>query len=75
MTRAEHLAWCKERALMYLDLVPPRPDEAFASFLSDMRKHPQLENHVGLTLGAGLLFVDNWVRTVSEVRKWIEGFN
>lgn len=39
MTRSEHIAWAKERAREHLkagDLV-----QAFASFVSDMSKHPE----------------------------------
>ena len=38
MTRDEHLAECKRRALEYLDAGDPR--EAFTSMLSDIGKHP-----------------------------------
>lgn len=38
MTRAEHLTWCKQQALEYVD----RGDVqgAFASMTSDLNKHP-----------------------------------
>ncbi len=38
ITRAAHLAWCKERALAHL---PHDPGQAIASFASDVRKHPE----------------------------------
>jgi hypothetical protein len=50
VTRAEHLAWAKQRALEYLDR--GELDNAFASMVSDCRKHPELESHIGLELGA-----------------------
>ena len=73
MNREEHIAWCKQRALEELD----RGDltNAIASMLSDLRKHPETENHIGGTLGAGLLLVPGWAKNSQEVRKWIEGFN
>lgn len=73
MTRAEHLDWAKKRALEYVD----RGDlqSAIASMLSDLRKHPETENHIGGTLGAGLLMVPGWIHNSGEVRKFIEGFN
>jgi hypothetical protein len=39
MTRAEHLAWCKERALEYLDMGDRV--NAMASMISDLGKHPE----------------------------------
>lgn len=48
MTRAEHLAWCKQRALGYLD----RGDlvNALTSFRSDMGKHPDTADHSAMLL-------------------------
>lgn len=73
MTRAEHISWCKQRALEYLDA--HEVSSAIASMMSDLRKHPETENHIGATLGAGLILVPGWVRNEAEVRRWIEGFN
>lgn len=71
-TRAEHLAWCKQRALAYAD----RGDltNAVASMCSDLRKHPETENHAGAQImvmqaAAGLL------DRPGELRRCIEGFN
>lgn len=71
-TRAEHLAWCKRRALEYVeagDIV-----NAFASMASDLGKHPETEGHIGIQLGmmelmAGLL------ATADQMRRFINGFN
>jgi hypothetical protein len=75
ITRAEHIAWCKQRALEYLD----RGDlqGAFTSMLSDLRKHPGTENHIGGILGVSLLFAirARLIHDPAEMRKWIEGFN
>jgi hypothetical protein len=73
VTRDERLAWCKERALEYVD----RGDvsQGFASMLSDLRKHPDLESHIGIQLGVGLMLVPGWITNAHEVRHWIEGFN
>lgn len=71
-TRAEHLAWCKQRALAYCDTNDP--DQAFASMLSDMRKHPETENHAALRLMAQLRFAGH-LSNNAEMRKFIEGFN
>lgn len=42
MTREEHLAWAKERALAYL---PFDVQEAGTSFISDLGKHEDLADH------------------------------
>jgi len=69
MTRDEHLAWCKERALEYLranDLI-----NAFTSMCSDMSKHPELG--VNNTLyQLGMLYVQQ--HDNAALRRWIEGF-
>jgi len=43
ISRAEHLTWAKERALAYL---PGDPNNAMASFVSDLNKHSETEGHV-----------------------------
>jgi ribosomal protein L37E len=72
-TRDEHLLWAKNRALEYLDAGDNQ--QAFTSMVSDLRKHPQLEDHPGLLIGAGFLFLHGWISNPLEVRRWIEGFN
>jgi hypothetical protein len=71
-TRAEHLAWCKERALAYAD----RGDKvnAIASMCSDLRKHPETENHAGAQLMVMLAMTSKFDQP-GELRKFIEGFN
>lgn len=72
MTRLEHLAWCKQRALEYLD----RGDlpNALASMLSDMRKHPENAGAVhGILPMVGMLAVQQ--RDRLKLRDFIEGFN
>jgi hypothetical protein len=73
MTRDEHLEWAKKRALEYLDAGDPA--QGFTSMLSDMRKHPELENHPGNLIGAGLMMLPGWITNTAEVRRWIVGFN
>lgn len=67
-TRAEHLAWCKKRALEYL---PDDPQQAFASMASDLNKHEETRGHIAIELGLMLLMTDN----TGDMRKFIEGFN
>ncbi len=68
MTRAEHLQWCKDRALAYL---PDDPQQAFASMGSDLNKHEETRGHPGMKLGMSLMMTDN----LHDMRKFIEGFN
>ena len=70
--RAEHLAWCKQRALQYVDAgdLP----QAFASLGSDLQKHPETENHSGIQFGA-MLLLGGHLDTPEKMRRFIEGFN
>jgi hypothetical protein len=74
MTRAEHLAWCKQRALEYAD----RGDtaNAIASLRSDLGKHPDTASSVGAVdeLMFPLALIGDFERP-GELRKFIEGFN
>jgi sulfite exporter TauE/SafE len=71
-TRAEHLAWCKQRALAYVDAGDLT--NAFASMGSDLNKHPETQGHAGIELGM-MLIVSGHLSTQAEMRKFIEGFN
>lgn len=73
MTREEHLEWAKKRALEYLDAHDPA--QAFTSMMSDLRKHPELANHVGVSMGVGFMMLPGWITNPREVRRWIVGFN
>ena len=72
MTRAEHLAWAKGRALQYLDVGDIT--NALGSMISDLRKHDELRDHSAIELGAMMLFGGMLNRT-DDVRRFIEGFN
>lgn len=72
MTRAEHMQWCKDRALEYVatgDL-----DEAMASMLSDLGKHAETQQHP-----AGQLMLEmrttGHLATAHEMQEFINGFN
>ncbi len=72
MDRQEHLAWCKKRALEYVndgDLT-----QAYASMMSDLKKHPETADHLGMRLGAQMMLA-GLLNTPEEMRKFIEGFN
>ena len=73
MTRAEHLQWCKDRAIEILD-TKGDVGEAYASFCSDMSKHPETENHLAIQLGM-MLLLGGHNQSVGEMKKFINGFN
>lgn len=54
MTRQQHLEWAKERALEYIRMGDLR--NAFMSMQSDLNKHPELQDHAAIELGAQLFF-------------------
>lgn len=68
--RAEHLAWCKQRALEYLDA--GNLQDAVASMGSDLNKHPETGCPDVLMTPGMMLIVNN---DAAGVRRWIEGFN
>jgi hypothetical protein len=70
ITRAEHIAWCKERAMEYV--AAGDPHNALNSLVSDLRKHPDTENHGALDLGL-MLLLGGFLTTHAEILDWIEG--
>lgn len=72
MNRTEHMAWCKERALEYVDQNDNQ--QAFASMISDLGKHPETQGHAAIQLGM-MLNMTGKLNTAHEMRKFIEGFN
>ena len=71
MTRDEHLAWCKKRALEYVDR--GELHNAVASMGSDLTKHEDAANPAndGLLMLGMMYVMDN---DAAAVRRWIEGF-
>jgi hypothetical protein len=70
MTKEEHVHWCKQRAIEYLN----RGDvaNAITSMLSDMRKHPETKMNSALEMFAlGVAIRDD----ATDARRFIEGFN
>lgn len=70
--RAEHLAWCKQRALVYVD--QGDVSNAFVSLASDLRKHPETADHAAIELGTTLLYA-GYLSTPHDMRDFIEGCN
>jgi hypothetical protein len=70
-SRADHLAWCKERALEYVargDLA-----SAIASMTSDLSKHEATNNPANPGLAQlGMMYAAD--KDAAAVRRWIEGF-
>ena len=74
ITRAQHLAWCKERALAYVD----RGDvsDAFDSFCSDVSKHPDTEPIMETIEFVGMpLLMMGLLESPKAMRDHILGYN
>jgi hypothetical protein len=74
VNRAEHLQWCKDRALEYADAGDTA--SAMASMMSDLGKHPDTRSRGGAR--AELMFplaLMGEFEKPGELRKFIEGFN
>lgn len=76
LTRDEHLQWAKDRALAYVRL--DDCDQALASFVSDLRKHPEtvgVLDHTELLGLFSLVLGDELLSRPGLLRMWIEEFN
>lgn len=72
MTRDEHLAWCKQRALQYVD--SGDLSGGLTSMLSDLRKHDETKEHSAIQL-TDMLMLSGFLSSPADVRRHIEGFN
>jgi hypothetical protein len=72
MTRSEHMQWCKDRALEYIH--NEGITNGISSMMSDLRKHPETENHAGIQLGL-MMLMGGHLNTTHEAEKFINGFN
>ncbi len=72
MTRDEHMIWCKKRALEYVEIGDYH--NAVTSMLSDLRKHSETADHIGIQLGLSLMMMGEF-NSQEKVKKFIEGFN
>jgi hypothetical protein len=70
--RAQHLEWCKKRALAYVD--QGYLQQALNSMRSDLAKHPKTADHPNIETGE-LLAIAGLLSTTQEVRHYVEGFN
>lgn len=71
-TRAEHLAWCKTRALEYVDMGDL--NNAYSSLVSDLNNHPETQGHVAGQVGM-LEMLSGGLDTPAKMRDFIEGCN
>lgn len=71
-TRAEHLKWCKDRAIKLAN--QDNIEEAISSMFYDIEKHPETEGHIAVELGT-MLMLGGHLSTKAEVIKFIEDFN
>jgi hypothetical protein len=72
MTRSEHLQWCKQRAIEYIDAGDLQ--QAFASMVSDLNKHTETAGHPAIELGT-MQLMSGFLSTPDAMKKFIEGFN
>lgn len=73
MTRQEHLNWCKQRALEYVEAGDN--SQAMASMCSDVMKHPETQMHQSTNeLGMGMLLA-GLLNSPQQMRDWINGYN
>lgn len=71
MTRAEHIAWCKQRALDEMAYTKD-PKQGVISMMSDLGKHPETSTTVLTSLCMMTLMQPC---TEQSVRKFINGFS
>jgi hypothetical protein len=72
VTRDEHLAWCKRRALEYVDAGDLA--HAIASMASDLKTHPDADNPALNGLATiGMMYVTDGDK--AAVQRWIERFH
>jgi len=73
-TRQEHLEWCKQRALQYVEAGDCK--QALASFLSDVGKHPETNDVRRLVAVIGMpLLLAGHLDTPQKMREHITGYN
>lgn len=73
MNRSEHLAWCKRRAMEYVNAGDL--NQAFASMCSDLMKHSETASHQSTNeLGMSML-ASGMLNTRQKMTEWIQGYN
>lgn len=72
MNRAEHLQWCKDRAIEYLEWEDY--EGSISSMLSDLTKRVDTFNSTAIDESMRILLASPPL-TEEKIRQWIEGFN
>lgn len=77
MNRKQHMDWCKERALEYLDKKSEyySVQNAFASMLSDIGKHDETIKLKDNPLISALIMDTMMNMSHNKVKSFIEGLN
>ena len=81
MTRAEHLAWCKQRAMVEYDYYIAHENHdvaarnAVMSMVSDCRKHPDTDSHGAGPMAAFAMLNIQTLRSRADVQRFIDGYN
>lgn len=70
-TRADHIAWVKQRAIETLNETGD-PTVALASTQSDLMSHPETIRHDAIALGM-MLAMAGHLSTDAQMREWIDG--
>lgn len=74
VTRDEHMAWCKRRALEYVEQGDMK--NALLSMLSDLSKHEGTRAALAIAIEIGVpLSINGHLSTADDVRRFIEGFS
>lgn len=71
MDRESHLQWCKDRAIKYCEIGDN--NQAMNSFISDMRKHEETEDHGAIELLFQMAFMGHLEG--GKMKEFINGFN
>jgi len=71
-TRAEHIKWCKERAIQEMDFYKD-PKQGIMSMLSDIRKHPETDSESLAALC--MMTLQDRNLTYHKALEFINGFN
>jgi hypothetical protein len=64
--------WAKARAIEYVN--NGDISAAFSSIASDLQKHPETQNHIGVQLGI-MQMMSGGLSTPESMRHFIDGFN
>jgi len=72
MNRAEHLQWCKDRAIEYIENGDIQ--EGITSMMSDMNKHPETRSDTLNSLSL-MMLTSGQLHSMHKAREFINGFN